>query len=228
MDAACLNGRLLYCDMLRVACAVVLCLLIAPAAVDAQRRRQPASKPKPPAAKPARVTEPAKFVCREQLGTGLKTRASYCFVLAGRQPSEGVVITIPRHSGATLTFDLHNRHTYSEEEVKAGRGFARYTAVVAVLTMAGDVLGRGAVQTEFRTAADFYERIGGGAGPGGAKAVAPVGREAIRVEIPAAVTEVSLLGELLDATTSSGRETASPGRPVAIVSNVRVEYVARK
>jgi len=38
------------------------------------------------------------------------------------------------------------------------------------------------------------------------------------------VDQVSLLGELLDATTSAGREIATPGRPVAIISNVQIEY----
>ena len=42
--------------------------------------------------------------------------------LAAREPAEGVIITIPPHTGdATLIFDLHNRHTYSEEDVRAGR-----------------------------------------------------------------------------------------------------------
>jgi hypothetical protein len=95
---------------------------------------------------------------------------------------------------------------------------------MGVLTMSGELLGRGAVTGEFRTAKDLYERIGGGAGPGGVKAVAPVGSESVMTTIPAGVTQVSLLGELLDAQTSIGRESAAPGRPVAIVSNVRVEY----
>jgi hypothetical protein len=146
-------------------------------------------------------------------------------VLAGRDPAEGVLVTIPSHTGAaTLTFDLHNRHTYSEEDVKGGRGYASYTAVIGVLTMTGELLGRGAVRSEFRTVADLFERIGGGAGPGGVKAVAPIGRETVRTTIPAGVTEVSLLGEVLDALTAIGRESATPGRPVAVVSNVRVEY----
>ncbi len=151
--------------------------------------------------------------------------ASYCFVLAGRDPSQGVLVTVPAHTGdATLMFNLHNRHTFSEEDVKSGRGFSRYTAGIGVLTMAGTLLGRGAVQSEFRNARDLFERIGGGAGPGGVKAVAPIGNEEVLVSIPAAVTQVSLLGEVLEALTSIGRETATPGRPVAIVSNVRVEY----
>ena len=65
--------------------------------------------------------------------------------------------------------------------------------------MAGQLLGRGAVQSEFRTVRDLFERIGGGAGPGGVKAVAPIGNETVMVSIPAGVTEVSLLGEVLDA-----------------------------
>ena len=121
-------------------------------------------------------------------------------------------------------FDLHNRHTYSDEDIRGGRGYAKYTAVVAVLTMKAELIDRGAVQTEFRSAKDLYERISGGAGPGGVKAVAPLGREAITVTIPAAVNEVSLLGEVLDATTTAGHETATPGRTVAVISNVRIEY----
>jgi len=199
---------------------MIACVLLLTAGADAQRR----TTKKPPAPLPAR-TETAKVQCRESLGTGVRTKASYCFVLAGRDPAEGVLVTIPPHSGpATLTFDLHNRHTYSEEDVKLGRGFAAYTAVIGVLTMKSELLGRGAVRSEFRKAADLFERIGGGAGPGGVKAVAPIGQERVAVEIPAGVTQVSLLGEVMDALTSIGREAASPGRPVAMVSNVRVAY----
>jgi hypothetical protein len=201
---------------------VAIVLLVFASDADAQRRRASAKKPAPPL--PPKV-EPAQMKCPEPLGTGVKTGASYCFVLAGREPAQGVVVTVPAHAGpATLMFDLHNRHTYSEEDVRAGRAFAKYTAVVAVLTMTSELLDRGAVQSEFRTAGDLYERISGGAGPGGVKAVAPLGREEIKITIPAAVNEVSILGEVLDATTTAGRETATPGRTVAIISNVRVEY----
>jgi hypothetical protein len=190
------------------------------------QRRQPARKP---AAAPARKIEPAPVVCPESLGTGVKTKASYCFVLAGRDPAAGVLVKIPRHAGeATLLFDLHNRHTYSESEVKAGKGFATYTAIIGALSMNGDLLGRGAVQSEFRTARDLYDRISGGAGPGGVKAVAPLGREEVSITVPQSVEQVSLLGEILEGTTSAGREVASPGRPVALVSNVRIEYRPRR
>jgi hypothetical protein len=202
--------------------AVVSCCLavLLGASLQAGQRRSAAR-----GTAPALTTAQADVTCREALGTGVRTKARFCFVLAGSDPAEGVTVAVPAHTGtATLIFDLHNRHTYSEEQLRAGEGYARYTAVIAVLTADGTLLGRGAVQSEFRAAKDLYDRVSGGAGPGGVKAVAPIGDETVRVTIPADVTEVSLLGELLDATTAAGRETAAPGRPVAIVSNVRVEY----
>ena len=56
------------------------------------------------------------------------------------------------------------------------------------------------------------------------KAVAPIGDELVTVTIPDKITQVSLLGEVLDASTAAGRETAAPGRPVALVSNLMIEY----
>jgi hypothetical protein len=213
---------------MRILSALIALAVVFAAGVDAQqRRRQPTRKPKPVPVKPR--TEPAKVTCPESLGTGVKSGAHYCFVLAGRDPAEGVLVAIPPHTGeATLTFDLHNRHTYSEEQMRAGRGFASYTAVIGVLTLKGDLIDRAAVQTEFRSARDIHERISGGAGPGGVKAVTPVGVEHVRITIPAGVDQVSLLGEILEATTPAGRESAAPGRPVAIVSNVMVEYRPRR
>lgn len=208
--------------LLLIVCAFVM---TCDGAAAMQRRRAPARKPPSP---PPPKTEPAQVKCAELLGTGVKTGATYCFVLAGRDPAEGVVVTVPPHTGeATLTFDLHNRHTYSEEEMRAGRSYAKYTAVIGVLTMKGELLDRGAVQTEFRAVRDLYERIAGGAGPGGVKAVAPLGREQVAVRLPQAIDQVSLLGEVLEAVTAAGRETAAPGRPVALVSNINVEYRPR-
>jgi hypothetical protein len=210
---------------MRMLTAVVLGLLVAvPAAAHGQTKgRSSTRKPKPVPVQPR--TEPAKVTCPERLGAGLRSGDEYCFVIAGRDPSQGVLIALPPHTGdVTLRFDLHNRHTYSEEQMRAGRGYAKYTAVIGVLTMKGDLIGRAAVQTEFRSAKDIYERITGGAGPGGVKAVAPVGAEQAEITVPAEADQVSLLGEVLDAYTPAGRESAAPGRPVAIVSNVMVEY----
>jgi hypothetical protein len=211
---------------MRMLTAVMLGLLVAaPESAHAQSGRRSSSKPKP---KPVPVQpriDPAKVTCPESLGTGVRTGDQYCFVIAGRDPAQGMLIDIPPHTGdVTLRFDLHNRHTYSEEQMRAGRGYAKYTAVIGVLSLKGDLIDRAGVQTEFRSVKDIYERITGGAGPGGVKAVAPVGVEDIRITVPAEYNQVSLLGEVLDAYTPAGRESASAGRPVAIVSKVTVEY----
>ena len=204
---------------------VMLGLLVAADSAQAQTGGRSSSTRKPkPAPVPPRV-EPAKVTCPESLGTGVRTGNEYCFVIAGRDPAQGVLIAIPPHTGdVTLRFNLHNRHTYSEEQMRAGRGYAKYTAQIGVLSLKSDLIDRAAIQTEFRSARDIYERISGGAGPGGVKAVAPVGDEPIEITVPAAYDQVSLLGEVLDAYTPAGRESASPGRPVAIVSKVTIEY----
>jgi hypothetical protein len=188
-------------------------------------------KQKASAKKASAKTEPLKTVtpetkCQSLVGMGVKTVRAYCDVLAGRDPAGGVVISLPPHSGTgTLMFDLHARHMYSEDEMERGKPYAHYRAGIGVLTMKGELLGRGAVDAEFRTAADLFDRITGGAGPGGLKAVAPAGREPIFIAIPVNVDQVSLLGESLDSTTAAGHETVvMPGRPVAIVSNLLFEY----
>jgi hypothetical protein len=160
------------------------------------------------------------------LGPGIASKLEFCDVLTGRNPAEGIVIHLPPHKDVlTLSFDLHNRHTYSEDLIKAGKGYANYTATIGVLTMDGTLLGRGVVRSEFRTSKDLFDRIGGGAGPKGMKAVAPVGIERIIIDVPADVTEVSLLGEKLTVINSSGAETfTSAQRPIADISNVNIEY----
>lgn len=167
--------------------------------------------------------------CPSILGNGLTSQRLYCDVLAGTDATSGLRVTLPPHTGAaTLYFTLHNRQTYSESEVKAGTAFARYTATLRVARPTGEPLGSAIVQSEFRTARDLVERIGGGAGPGGAKAVAPTGSEAVTLTLPEDATEVVLLGERLVIERLAGREVvtgaAAPGRPLAIVSQVEIEY----
>jgi hypothetical protein len=202
-------------------------LAVVPAA--AQSRKTPKKPPAKSAAKAAPVplkTITPEVKCPSLVGMGTKTVRSFCDVPAGREPAQGILVSLPPHTGpATLTFDLHARHVYSEDEMKRGKAYARYRAVIGVLAMNGDLLDRGAVEAEFRTAADLFDRIGGGAGPGSLKAVAPAGREQVVITIPAGVDQVSLLGETLDAVTAAGHETVvMPGRPVAIVSNLLFEY----
>jgi hypothetical protein len=203
---------------------LVLAAVLAASPVAAQKKKAPA---KPAPAKPvASKTVTPDTKCPSLIGMGVKTVRSFCDVPAGRDPSQGIVITLPPHAGTgTLTFDLHARHLYSEEEMKGGKAYAHYRAMVGVLTMNSDLLARGAIEAEFRSANDLFDRIGGGTGPLGLKAVAPAGREQVSVDVPANVEQVSLLGETLDATTPAGHETAvMPGRPVAIVSNILFEY----
>jgi len=202
--------------------AIAIALLVA-APVSAQTRRTPARKAPPP---PVTKTVAPDIVCPTPLGVGVKTKLAFCEVMAGRDPAAGVLIAVPQHKGpATLTFDLHNLHTYSEEQVRAKRGFARYTATIGVLTMDNTLISRAVVQNEFRTAADLVDRVGGGAGPGGVKAVAPTGIESVSIAIPEGETEVSLLGEKLTVDRVDGSATyAQAGRPIAVVSNVMLEY----
>ena len=212
--------------MCRLVTSILVAAVLAAGPAAAQTRRTP---PKKGAAKAAPVplsTVTPDVKCPSLIGMGIKTIRSFCDIPAGTDPAQGIVVTLPPHTGpGTLTFDLHARHLYSEEEIKRGKAYARYRAVMGVLTMKGDLLDRGAVEAEFRTARDLFDRIGGGAGPGSLKAVAPAGSETISITVPAGVDQVSLLGETLDARTPAGHETVvMPGRPVAIVSNLLFEY----
>ena len=209
----------------RLALALALAVCAAMAPVDAQTRR---TAPRKPAAPPPPVskTEPAMMTCPQMLGEGVRSKRQFCDVLIGRDPAGGILITLPPHSGpVTLTFDLHNRHTYSEELVKSGKGYSRYTATIGVLTLDNTLVSRAVVQNEFRTAADLVDRIGGGSGPAGVKAVAPTGTEPVSVAIPEDAMQVSILGEKLSVVRPDSTDTFSAiGRPMAIISNVMVEY----
>jgi hypothetical protein len=191
----------------------------------AQSRRAPAKKPATPAPATPKTMTP-ETTCPSRVGMGVKTVRSFCDIPAVRDPAMGVLINFPAHTGpVTLSFDLHARHMYSEDLTTTGKGYARYRAVIGVLSLKGDLIERAAVEGEFRSAKDLFDRIGGGAGPGGLKAVAPVGSESVYVTIPAGIDQVSLLGETFDGITPAGHETVvMPGRPVALVSNILVEY----
>lgn len=210
--------------------SVAFLLMLLTCSAFAQATKTPAKKtPAKAAPAPAKpVTVHPEMVCPAVLGVGVKTQREFCDVLVGRDPAAGITIKVPPHKGsAVLTFDLHNRETYSEQQVREKKAYARHTAVIGVLTMDGGLLTRAVVDTEFRTASDLLDRVGGGAGPGGVKAVAPIGNEPIRVEIPEDVDEVSVLGETLTALTMNGAETfTATGRPMAIISNVMLEYRA--
>jgi hypothetical protein len=211
-----------------IALAVAL-LAAAPAAGQTKKpatKKPAAAKPAPKPPEPKRMAGPAKVSCPQILGNGLGSKLQFCDVVTGRNPAEGILIQLPPHKGLlTLTLDLHNRHTYSEDLVKAGRGYANYTATIGALTPDGTLLARGVVRSEFRTAKDLLDRIGGGAGPRGMKAIAPIGTERISIDVPEEVNEVSLLGEKLTVLTVNGTETfTAPQRPIAVVSNINIDY----
>src|SRR6188474_3400376 len=201
----------------RIGLIVLAAALLAPAAPLAQARRGTTA-----AAAAAMRTEPAKVNCPQALGQGLQTGRAFCDVLITRDPAEGIIVPLPPHTGAvTLTFDLHNRHTYSEELAKTSRGYRRYTAMVGLLASDNTPLGRAVVVSEFRTVRDLFDRVSGGSGPGGIKAVAPTGVESVTVVIPAdePTETVSIVGLKLTETRIDGTEPfQTSGRPVALVS----------
>jgi len=210
--------------MRSVAVTLLACAWLA-GTLEAQTvKKKPVPVPVPPVAVP--TIEAADVTCASPLGTGVTTRRSFCDVPIGRTSGDGILITLPLHKGkAVLTFDLHNRQTYSEEQVKARRSYAKLTATVGVMTLDNTLVTRAVVQNEFRTDADLFDRIGGGAGPGGLKAVAPIGAEPIRIELPETINEVCVLGEKLAVRRMDADEVFSgPGRPIALISNVMVDY----
>lgn len=201
----------------------LLLALLALTALPSAQARRGAPPPAPP---PAPRVEPAMLNCPSILGDGLQSGRTYCDVQIGNDPAAGIIVTLPPHTGdVQLMFDLHNRHTYSEDLVKAKRSFTRYTASIGVMTMNSFLITRAAVLNEFRTATDLFDRVTGGSGPGGLKAVAPTGVEPISVTIPAENQAVSILGERLAVVRLEDADNfTTQGRPIALISNVRVEY----
>ena len=176
----------------------------------------------------SRRIEPAEVRCPSVLGVGVDTDRIYCDVLVGTEVAEGIIVVIPPHRGsANVTFTLHGRHTYSEDEVARGQGYVEYLVSTVVATTE-TVLARPVVLAEFRSEVDLVDRVSGGAGPGGVKAIAPVGAEEIHVTVPEGVTEISIVGLELQVQRVDGQELfSSPGRRIAVISEVQVEYRAR-
>ena len=173
---------------MRLVIALLCATTFAAPALDAQTSKTTPKKSTPaPKAPPAPLSRiQAEWKCSSELGVGVATARRFCDVLTGADPKEGVLVTIPPHRGpVTMSFELHNRHTYSAELVKLKQAYRKYTATVGVLTMDNTLVDRAVVQSEFRTEKDLFDRISGGAGPGGVKAVAPSGDEFITMELPA-------------------------------------------
>ena len=222
--ACCSTNRLHQVATLCAALTVGVCLSAPP--LYGQTRRPAPRRPAAPAA-PVTKTEPAMLTCPQMLGEGVRTKRQFCDVLIGRDPAGGILVTLPPHTGTvTLTLDLHNRHTYSEELVRTGKAYRRYTATVGVLTLDNTLISRAIIQNEFRAEADLVDRISGGSGASGLKAVAPTGTEPVSIVIPAEAMQVSILGEKLSVVRPDNPPDnfSAIGRPMAIISNVMVEY----
>src|SRR5688572_20022390 len=102
---------------MRLVIALLCATAIATTVLDAQTRKTtPKRSPaKTPAAAPLSRVQ-AEWKCVSELGVGVATSRRFCDVLTGNDPKEGVLITIPPHRGPVLlSFELHNRHTYSAE-----------------------------------------------------------------------------------------------------------------
>jgi hypothetical protein len=195
------------------------CLLVVFAvSLDAQSRRAPK--------RPLIRTQPAELTCPAPLGRGVRTGRSFCDVPAGNNAAGGIIVKIPKHQGvATLTFDLHNRQTYSAQEERSGKAYANYTATIGVLTLDNTLLHRFVVQSEFRREADLFDRVVESGSSGAVKAIAPTGVQPVVIDIPAGVDAVSILGEKLVVVRGDGESVYTmAGRPVAIISQAMIEY----
>ena len=176
-----------------------------------------------------RSVEPAEVLCPSVLGVGANSQTPFCDILVQVEPDLGIQIVLPPRRGeATLSFNLHNRHTYSQQEEREGRAYTQYMASIAVATMEDEVIGEGVVLSEFRTVADLVDRVTGGAGPSGLKAVAPTGVERVYVTVPADVDQLAIVGESVQIVRLDGRDVFTVvGRPVAILSDVTLDYRPR-
>lgn len=197
-------------------------------ALDAQSSKStPKKAPARKATAPVLSRIQAEWKCPSELGQGVATGRRFCDVLTARDPKEGILISIPPHRGPVkLMFELHNRHTYSADLVKQKQAYRKHTATIGVMSMDNTLIDRAMVQSEFRTEKDLFDRISGGAGPGGMKAVAPIGSEFITLELPAAVVDqVSVMGEKLSVVRPDATDNfTATGRPIATISNVMLEF----
>jgi hypothetical protein len=178
----------------------------------------------------ATVTRPlTTAVCASDLGAGVKSRRRFCDVIIASTPRDSVSVALPSRTGlATLLFDLHNRFTVPPAGVDPSQAFVRNTAVIAVIRPTGEVIDRAAVSREYRTVLDLFDRIAGPGRGSAPRAVAPGQAQAVRVEIPAGIASIGIVGTRLEEWRAAGGGTFdNPNRPIAMVSNLRLEFTPR-
>ena len=177
--------------------------------------------------KPANRTTQAA-VCASSLGTGVKTNRQFCDVIIASSAAESVSMTIPARTGAaTLMFDLHNRFPVPAPNVDPVQAFASHVAVVAIIKSTGELIERSAVSREYRTVADLFDRISSPTPGSAPRNIAPGQPQPVRVTIPAGITGIGIVGTRLEEWRAAGRGTYDNPRPIAIVSNWRIEYTPR-
>ena len=200
---------------------VVVVLLTLAAATATEAWQSKTAKP------PAKRLSQA-FTCASDLGNGVASKRRFCDVVISSAAARSITIPIPARTGtATLMFDLHNRFTVSAQ-TDIAQAFARHVAVASVIRSSGDLIDQVVVTRDYRTPADLFDRIAGAARGSLPISVAPGEPVPVKVTIPVNLTAVGIVGARLEETRSAGRAAYdTPGRPMAIVSNIRVEYTPR-
>jgi len=175
----------------------------------------------------SRTTEHVEVLCPSVLGVGIRNKVPYCNIEIQRDAVFGILMQIPSHRGeAILSFDLHNRHTYSEEEASEGRAYAKYMASIAVATMSGEIITRGVVLNEFRSESDLYDRVKGTGIMRDVNPLAPLGAERIYVTIPEDIDQISVVGQSLEVVRAENQDVfQSTGRAVAALSDAIISYL---
>jgi len=166
--------------------------------------------------------------CAADLGAGAASKRRFCDVIVTSKAAESVAMTIPARTGAaTLQFDLHNRFDVPAGAVDPVQAYVRQTAVVSVIRSTGELIERAAVRREYRTVTDLFDRIMAGRSAA-VRAVAPGQPEPVRITIPAGVTGIGIVGSLLEVANFEQRNSFdTPGRAIALVSAMRIEYTPR-
>tara|TARA_Y100000588_G_scaffold349652_1_gene400187 strand:+ start:3824 stop:4423 length:600 start_codon:yes stop_codon:yes gene_type:complete len=174
-----------------------------------------------------RTTEQVEVLCPSVLGVGIENKVPYCNIEIHRDAVFGILMQVPSHRGeAILSFDLHNRHTYSEEEASEGRAYAKYMASIAIATMSGEIITRGVVLSEFRSESDLYDRVKGTGILRDVNPLAPLGAERIYVTIPEDIDQISVVGQSLEVIRAENQDVfQSTGRAVAALSDALISYL---
>lgn len=195
--------------------AVIVAVVVASAAAFAPGQRRGGA-----------TTVTAAATCAADLGLGAASKRRFCDVVIAATASDSVVVTVPAHAGrATLMFDLHNRFTLPAATASPAEAFARHSAQIAVTGADAAIIHRAVVTREFRSLQDLFDRIGEGGRAGGVKGVGPGEPVPVTMELPAGIGSAGIIGVRLEEFTFGTTEAYdAPGRAIAIVSNLRLQY----